>query len=77
MLTDGKRTDFAAGVEHLAEAFLGGVVLGAIGGRLFGTILPLLGGSRLAEVTLSVAFPYVAYPLCVNAHHAALRSPPL
>jgi CPA1 family monovalent cation:H+ antiporter len=63
MLTDGTRTDFAAGVEHFAEAFLGGVVLGAIGGRLFGTILPFLGGSRLAEVTLSVALPYVAYLL--------------
>jgi monovalent cation:H+ antiporter, CPA1 family len=63
MLTDGTRADFAAGVAHFAEALLGGVVLGAAGGRLFGTILPLLGGSRLAEVTLSVALPYVAYLL--------------
>ncbi|MBV8288965.1 MAG: cation:proton antiporter [Hyphomicrobiales bacterium] len=63
MLTEGARTDFAAGVVHFAEAFLGGVVLGAAGGRLFGTILPFLGGSRLAEVTLSVALPYVAYLL--------------
>ncbi len=63
MLTEGRHTDFAAGVAHFAEAFLGGVVLGAAGGRLFGTIWPLLGGSRLAEVTLSVALPYVAYLL--------------
>jgi monovalent cation:H+ antiporter, CPA1 family len=63
MLTDGTRTDFAAAVVHFAKAFLGGVVLGAVGGRLFGTILPFLGGSRLAEVTLSVALPYVAYLL--------------
>jgi monovalent cation:H+ antiporter, CPA1 family len=63
MLTEGTRADFAAGVAHFAEAFLGGVVLGAAGGRLFGAILPLLGGSRLAEVTLSVALPYVAYLL--------------
>ena len=63
MLTDGTRTDFAAGVVRFAEALLGGVVLGAIGGRLFGTILPFLGGSRLAEVTLSVALPYVVYLL--------------
>ena len=63
MLTEGVQPSFAAGAEHFAEAFLGGVVLGTIGGRLFGMILPLLGGSRLAEVTLSVALPYVVYLL--------------
>ena len=63
MLTGSARTDFAAAVVRFAEAFLGGVVLGAAGGRLFGMILPLLGGSRLAEVTLSVALPYIAYLL--------------
>jgi Na+:H+ antiporter len=63
MLTEGAHPDFTAGAVHFAEAFLGGVVLGAIGGRLFGTILPFLGGSRLAEVTLSVALPYVVYLL--------------
>jgi CPA1 family monovalent cation:H+ antiporter len=63
MLTEGAHPDFAAGVVHFAEAFLGGMVLGAIGGRLFGTILPFLDGSRLAEVTLSVALPYVVYLL--------------
>ena len=63
MLTEGTYTDFAESVAHFAKAFLGGVVLGAAGGRLFGTILPFLGGSRLAEVTLSVALPYVVYLL--------------
>jgi monovalent cation:H+ antiporter, CPA1 family len=63
MLTDGARTDFAAGIVLFAKAFLGGVVLGAVGGRLFGTLLCSLGGSRLAEVTLSVALPYIVYLL--------------
>jgi CPA1 family monovalent cation:H+ antiporter len=63
MLTEGAHPDFAAAAGHFAAAFLGGVVLGAIGGRLFGAILPVLGGSRLAEVTLSVALPYVVYLL--------------
>src|SRR6516165_5158566 len=63
MLTEGEHLNFAAGAAHFAKVFLGGVVLGAIGGRLFGTILPFLGGSRLAEVTLSVALPYVVYLL--------------
>src|SRR5208282_2334015 len=61
---DGRHAyGLAAGVVHFAKALLGGVVLGAGGGRLFGTILPFLGGSRLAEVTLSVALPYVVYLL--------------
>ena len=63
MLTGGTHPDFAAGVAHFAEAFVGGIVLGAALGRLFGTILPFLGGSRLAEATLSLALPYVAYLL--------------
>jgi CPA1 family monovalent cation:H+ antiporter len=63
MLAEGAHPDFGDGVVHFAEAFLGGIVLGAVGGRLFGTILPFLGGSRLAEVTLSVALPYIVYLL--------------
>src|SRR5262249_49232836 len=63
ILTEGAHPDVAAGAAHFAEAFLGGVVLGAIGGRLFGTILPFLGGSRLAGGALSVALAYVGYLL--------------
>src|SRR6516165_10172907 len=63
MLTEGRQTDFAAGAVHFAEAFLGGIILGAAGGRIFGTVLCFLGGERLAEVTLSVALPYVVYLL--------------
>ena len=63
MLTESGQTDFAAGAVHFAEAFLGGIILGAAGGRIFGTVLPFLGGSRLAEVTLSVALPYIVYLL--------------
>jgi monovalent cation:H+ antiporter, CPA1 family len=63
MLTQDARTEVAAGVAHFARALLGGIVLGVAGGRLFGTILPFLGDSRLAEVTLSVALPYIVYLL--------------
>ncbi len=61
MLTGGTHASFAAGVAHFAEAFLGGLLLGAVAGRLFGAVLPVLGGSRMAEVTLSVALPYIVY----------------
>ena len=63
MLTGGTNSHIAAGAEHFVVAFLGGIVLGVVGGRLYGTILPLLGGSRMAEVTLAVALPYVVYIL--------------
>jgi CPA1 family monovalent cation:H+ antiporter len=63
MLADDTSPDFAIGAARFAEAFLGGIVLGAVLGRLFGMILPFLGGSRLAEVTLSIALSYIAYLL--------------
>jgi CPA1 family monovalent cation:H+ antiporter len=63
MLADDAHPDFGAGAARFAEAFLGGVLLGVAGGRLFGAILPFLGGSHLAEVTLSVALPYIVYLL--------------
>jgi CPA1 family monovalent cation:H+ antiporter len=60
-LTEGAKFDLGAGLAHFAQAFLGGLVLGAVAGRVFGAALPLLGGSRVAEVTLSVALPYIVY----------------
>ncbi len=46
---------------HFGESFGGGLLLGFIGGRLFGALLPLLGGSKLAEVTVALALPYLVY----------------
>jgi CPA1 family monovalent cation:H+ antiporter len=63
MLASGGEAHIAAGIEHFVLSFLGGIVLGTIGGRLYGAILPVLGGSRMAEVTLSVALPYIVYLL--------------
>ena len=63
MLSGGAHSSLAAGIMHFVEVFLGGLLFGAIGGRLFGAVLPLLGGSRLAEVTLSLALPYIVYVL--------------
>jgi CPA1 family monovalent cation:H+ antiporter len=63
MLAGGSEAHIAAGAEHFVVAFAGGILLGAVGGRLYGAALPLLGGSRMAEVTLSVALPYAVYLL--------------
>ncbi|HYM74287.1 MAG TPA: cation:proton antiporter, partial [Stellaceae bacterium] len=61
MLSGGGEPHVAAGVEHFVVAFLGGIVLGAIGGRIYGAMLPFLRSSRMAEVTLAVALPYIVY----------------
>jgi CPA1 family monovalent cation:H+ antiporter len=63
MLSGGGDPHVAAGIEHFVVSFLGGIVLGAIGGRVYGAALPLLGNSRMAEVTLAVALPYIVYLL--------------
>ncbi|HVC51746.1 MAG TPA: cation:proton antiporter [Stellaceae bacterium] len=61
MLSGGGEADIAAGAEHFVVEFFGGIVLGLVGGRIYGGLLPRLRGSRMAEVTLSLALPYVTY----------------
>ncbi|HEY1797431.1 MAG TPA: cation:proton antiporter [Stellaceae bacterium] len=61
MLTEGVRPDVAEGAKHFVIEFLGGIALGVAVGRIYGAILPWLGGSRMAEVTLTVALPYIVY----------------
>jgi monovalent cation:H+ antiporter, CPA1 family len=61
ILAEGTQPSLAASAVRVGVSFGGGVVLGFIGGHLFGTFAPLLGGSKPAEVTLSVALPYIMY----------------
>jgi CPA1 family monovalent cation:H+ antiporter len=63
VLTGGSHASLLAGAGHFAQAFFGGILLGFVGGRLFGAALPFLRGSRPAEVTLSVGLPYIVYLL--------------
>src|SRR5205807_7998701 len=63
MLTGGAHSSFAAQISHFVAVFLGGLLVCGIAGYLFGAALPFLGGSRMAEVTLSVALAYVVYLL--------------
>ncbi len=61
ILADGTQPSFLAGALRVATSFGGGIVVGFIGGRLFGFVAPLLDGSKPAEVTLSLALPYIMY----------------
>jgi len=63
ILAVGIQPDFAASAVHVGVSFAGGVLLGFFGGRLFGAVVPLLGSSKPAEVTLSLALPYLMYLL--------------
>jgi Na+:H+ antiporter len=61
VLANGTQPGLAAGIERFAASFVGGIALGALGGRLYGAALPFLGGSRMAEATLSIALSYIVY----------------
>lgn len=61
MLAGGGEAHIGAAVEHFVVSFLGGIALGAVAGRIYGALLPVLRGSRMAEVTLAVALPYIVY----------------
>jgi len=61
MLADGVKPDVAAAALRIAVSLGGGVLLGFVGGRAFGMLVPLLGGSKPAEATLALALPYLMY----------------
>lgn len=61
MLTGGGDRSATAWAIQFITQFLGGLLFGAVLGWLYGAALPLLRGSRMAEVTLSVSLAYIAY----------------
>jgi monovalent cation:H+ antiporter, CPA1 family len=61
IIKGGIQPDLGTSAAHFALSFGGGILLGLIGGRVFGAVVPLLGGAKLAEVTLAVAHPYVVH----------------
>ncbi|NUA30921.1 cation:proton antiporter [Cupriavidus basilensis] len=64
MLTGhGAEATLAAGARELAWSFVGGVLCGAIAGRLLADLLPRLAGLAMAEGALTLALPYPLYLL--------------
>ena len=61
LLTDGAHPASAPGSCALPRPFSAGWLLGAVAGRLFGADPAAARRSRSAEVTLSVALPYIVY----------------
>lgn len=64
LLTGTRDMDLAEATIAFFRAFAGGIVTGILFGRLFVLLLPLVRDMRLAQVTLSLALPYLLYVVC-------------
>ncbi|WP_186390058.1 cation:proton antiporter [Stappia sp. TSB10P1A] len=65
-LTGTSAPTLAGGLELFLWSFSGGIALGYIGGQVLVRLLPLVRDFRLAQVTLSVAMPYLVYTIAEN-----------
>ena len=63
-LTQRAPPELGAASLFLLVSLLGGAVVGYVLARAALMAMPLLGGSRAAEVTLTMALPYLSYVLC-------------
>jgi Na+:H+ antiporter len=61
ILITGAQPNIAASAVRVAVNFGGGLLLGFLGGRLFGAVVPFFRGSKPAEVTLALSLPYIMY----------------
>ena len=61
MITSGGDADLLMGAWDLAVDLGGGTLLGIVAARLGVAVIPLLRGRRTAEVTLTLALPYLVF----------------
>jgi CPA1 family monovalent cation:H+ antiporter len=66
VVTTGVEPDFWVISEGLAWRLLGGVLVGMAAGRAVAALLSFLRAYRGAQITITVALPYVVYVLCNN-----------
>ena len=64
LLMTGQQAAFGEAGLVFLKSFLGGGLIGLVGGRAFMALMPWLRDSRLAETTLTLALPYLVYTLC-------------
>ena len=69
MLTRGQGLDPLTAVGTFVLSFAGGLALGHILARTMLGLVPLLGGNRVAEMTLTLALPYAAYIISEQFFH--------
>ncbi|WP_346898675.1 cation:proton antiporter [uncultured Roseibium sp.] len=61
ILTGSQELDLANALLAFFRSFIGGAIVGALVARLFVMLLPVMRDLPLAQVTLSLALPYVIY----------------
>jgi len=71
IIADGVQPNMAESALRVVVSFGGGIILGFVGGRVFGAVVPYLGDAKTAEVTLTLALPYVVYLSGENVLHVS------
>jgi CPA1 family monovalent cation:H+ antiporter len=59
------------GLQIFVVSVLGGALIGLLGARAIMALVPWLRDSRLAEMTLTLALPYLVYVLCERYFHVS------
>lgn len=63
MLTGAQAPEMSTAIMTFFRSFVGGVVFGLVVGRIAIAFLPMMRDHKLAQVTFSVALPYLVYVL--------------
>lgn len=71
LLVGGHQIHAGAAALAFVRNFIGGIVAGYIGARLIVSLLPWLADLRLAQVTLTLALPYLVYILGERMFHVS------
>ena len=71
LLKSGGHVEWGSAVAHFVLNFGGGILLGAAAARLATACLPLLHGDRAAEMTLTLALPYLVFILGEEELHVS------
>jgi CPA1 family monovalent cation:H+ antiporter len=61
MVVSKRQPDIVDALMQFGISFGGGIAIGLVGGRLVAMVLPRLRGLRLAEMTLTLALPYLVF----------------
>ncbi len=71
IMTD-REIGLGEGLLIFSNAAMGGALVGFVGGRVLMWIVPLLRDSRLAEMTLTLALPYLVYIVCEHTEFSGV-----
>ena len=71
VIISGQQPNLLVGEEQFLVSFFGGAALGFLGGRALLQLIPWTRDDRLAEATLTVALPYLAFIVAEQLVHVS------